>query len=134
MPSDHLHTLYARLLTVLDRTAAAVDRGDGPALTALTREHARIMTALRSLGDCREVDMLKIIETINCRLKMLAEKIRRQRDDLCGQLVMSEKKKQAVAVYAKENFRLQPDRHSSYWNGNRAAGKARAAAHPQQRG
>ena len=118
MPSDNLYTLYGQLMAVVDRTAAAFDGGDVPALTALTGEHARIMAALKSQGDCRETAMLTIMETIDRRLKTLAEKIRQQRDDLCGQLVMSERKKQAAAVYASETQGLQPNRRPGRPYGN----------------
>ena len=103
MPSDSRHTLLRRLQEVVEKTAAALDSMDLNLLGDLMQEHKGIMTALRKQGDCRENDMLKLMQTINKRIKMIGQTIRQQRDEICEQLVMAERKKAAVAVYTNDH-------------------------------
>ena len=105
MPSDSRHTLLRRLQEVVEKTAAALDSMDLNLLGDLMQEHKGIMTALRKQGDCRENDMLKLMENINNRIKGVGQTIRQRRDEICEQLVMAERKKLAVAVYTNDNRR-----------------------------
>jgi len=118
LPSDNFRTLYRRLLDVVEKTGAAFDTMDESSLESLIQEHKQIMAALRKNGDCRENDMLKLVEKINNRVRGLGEKIQEQRDKLCDQLVMAERKKQVAAVYTNDALRLQAKKLSFRMDGN----------------
>ena len=102
MPSDNYHSLCKRLADINNRIFLDLDTSDAAALSQLTAELKRVMQDLTHAGECRDTGMLGVFKELRDQVLGLAQKIQEQRDELCKQLLMAERKKQAVAVYTHD--------------------------------
>ena len=100
MPSETHTALYQRLEDITGRITTALEENDTLALMDLATEHRRAMNLLRQAGLSQEAELLHPAEKMRDQVHKALEKITKQRDELCRQLVMFEKKKKVSAAYA----------------------------------
>jgi hypothetical protein len=100
LPSETHTALYQRLADITGRVTTALEENDTLALMGLTTEHRSAMSLLRQAGLSQEAGLLHPAEKMRDQVHEALEKITKQRDELCRQLVMFEKKKKVSAAYA----------------------------------
>jgi flagellin-specific chaperone FliS len=100
LPSKTHKALYQSLGDITSRITATLDEEDTSALRDLATEHKRVMGQLRQAGFSQETGLLHQVEETRDQVQTAIEQIIKQRDDLCHQLVMFEKKKKASAAYS----------------------------------
>jgi len=100
LPSDTHHSLYRRLADVTERISSSIDKADVPTLMKLTREHKAVMGKLEQAGQCQDPGLLGRIRDLSEQVLTVITTLHEKQDTLCRHLVMFERKKQAIAVYA----------------------------------
>ena len=100
MPSETHTALYQRLTDITGRVTTALEENDTLALMGLATEHRSAMNLLRQADLSQEAELLHPAEKMRDQVHKALEKITKQRDELCRQLVMFEKKKKVSAAYA----------------------------------
>lgn len=100
MPSDTHPILYRRLADVSERISSALEEADVPTLLKLTREHRAVMDKLEQAGQCQDPGLLNRIKTLSEQVHTVSTNMHAKQDTLCRHLVMFQRKKQAIAVYA----------------------------------
>jgi len=99
LPSETHTALYQRLTDITGRVTTALEENDTLALMGLATEHRSAMNLLRQAGLSQEAELLHHAGKTLDRVHKALEKITEQRDELCRQLVMFEKKKKVSAAY-----------------------------------
>ena len=106
MQSETHETLYRSLADITFRVKATLGEDDARALMGLAGEHRDVMDKLKQAGISQDPGLLEMVKKTNDQVNLAIIEIRRQRDELGGQLGMLEKQKTAFTAYAR-NMVLQ---------------------------
>ena len=99
MQSETHETLYRSLADITARLKSVVGENDARALIGLAEEHRDVMDSLKRAGLSQDAGLLDRIEETRDQVHEVLAEIGKQRDELCRQLVMFERKKRVSAAY-----------------------------------
>jgi len=98
--SETHETSYRNLADITVRVKAALGEDDAEMLVGLAGEHRDVMDKLNRAGLSRDAGLLYLVKETRDQIHEVVAEIDKQRDELCRQLVMFERKKRVSAAYA----------------------------------
>ncbi|MEA1945815.1 MAG: hypothetical protein U9N83_00765 [Thermodesulfobacteriota bacterium] len=99
MQSETHETLYRSLADITARIKSALGENDARAFIGLAEEHRDVMYSLKRAGLSQDAGLIDLVKETRDQVHEVVVEIDKQRDELCRQIVMFERKKRVSAAY-----------------------------------